>query len=70
MKKSLLASAAALALTTSLAQADGHLMFAPGEGAFNWDSYDAFAAANDLSGQTLSITAPGSAPMPNWWKAS
>lgn len=58
MKKSLLAGAAALALTAGMAQADGHMMFAPGEGAFNWDSYEAFAGGNDLSGQTLSITGP------------
>ena len=62
MKKSLLAGAAVLALTTSLAQADGHMMFAPGEGAFNWDSFEAFAAAHDLSGQTLSITGPWIGP--------
>jgi alpha-glucoside transport system substrate-binding protein len=62
MKKSLLAGAAALALTAGMAQADGHMMFAPGEGAFNWDSYDAFAGANDLSGQTLSITGPWIGP--------
>ncbi|WP_127559184.1 ABC transporter substrate-binding protein [Nioella ostreopsis] len=58
MKKSLLAGAAALALTAGMAQADGHMMFAPGEGEFNWDSYEAFAGDNDLSGQTLSITGP------------
>lgn len=58
MKKSLLAGAAALALTAGMAQADGHMMFAPGDGAFNWDSYEAFAGDNDLSGQTLSITGP------------
>ena len=35
------------------------LLFTPGEDArFNWDSYDAFAAAYDLSGQELSISGP------------
>ena len=62
MKKSLLAGVAALALTAGMAQADGHMMFAPGEGAFNWGSYDAFAGAHDLSGQTLSITGPWIGP--------
>ena len=62
MKKSLLAGAAALALTAGMAQADGHMMFAPGEGAFNWDSFTAFADGNDLSGQTLSITGPWIGP--------
>ncbi|WP_306044874.1 ABC transporter substrate-binding protein [Nioella sp. MMSF_3534] len=62
MKKSLLAGAAALALTAGMAQADGHMMFAPGEGEFNWDSFTAFADGNDLSGQTLSITGPWIGP--------
>ncbi|WP_420398041.1 ABC transporter substrate-binding protein [Nioella sp.] len=62
MKKSLLAGAAALALTAGMAQADGHMMFAPGDGAFNWDSFTAFADGNDLSGQTLSITGPWIGP--------
>lgn len=62
MKKSLLAGAAALALTASMAQAEGHMMFAPGEGAFSWDSFTAFAEAHDLSGQTLSITGPWIGP--------
>lgn len=35
------------------------LVFAPGEDdRFSWGSYDRFAAAHDLSGQTLSITGP------------
>jgi alpha-glucoside transport system substrate-binding protein len=38
--------------------ADGHLAFAPGEGPFDWDSYNAFAAATDLTGQTVTITGP------------
>lgn len=61
MKKSLLASAAALALTTGHAWGQ-ELLFAPGSGAFNWGSYDAFAAAHDLSGQTLSISGPWIGP--------
>ena len=58
MKRSLYAGVAAFALMAGAAHADGHLMFAPGEGAFNWDSYEAFAAATDLSGQELRITGP------------
>ena len=34
------------------------LEFPIGEGDFNWDSYQAFADANDLSGQTLTISGP------------
>lgn len=58
MKKIYLASAAALALSAGGALADGHadLMFPVGEGGFTWDSYEAFAEANDLSGQTVTIT--------------
>jgi alpha-glucoside transport system substrate-binding protein len=58
MKISLYTSAAALALMSSAAFADGHLPFAPGEGAFGWEAYDAFAGATDLSGQSLEITGP------------
>ncbi|WP_071674937.1 ABC transporter substrate-binding protein [Nioella nitratireducens] len=57
MNKSLLASAGVLALTAGLAYGQD-LMFTPGEGDFSWDSYDAFAEATDLSGQTLTITGP------------
>ena len=58
MKHSLMAGAAALALSTGMAHAQAQLIFTPGEGAFNWASYEAFDAATDLSGQTLSITGP------------
>lgn len=57
MKRTFLASAAALALVAGGAQAQD-LVFAPGEGGFNWDSYEAFAAAFDLSGQSVSVTGP------------
>ncbi|MHA6323854.1 ABC transporter substrate-binding protein [Roseivivax sp. CAU 1753] len=56
MKTSLYASAAALALSAGSAHAAGHLPFNPGEGAFTWDSYTAFAEKYDLSGQTVEIT--------------
>ena len=58
MKHSLYAGAAVLALTAGMAGADGHLPFNPGEGDFSWDSYNDFADANDLSGQTISVTGP------------
>lgn len=50
------ASAAALALLTGVAHADGHLIYPVGEGDFTWDSYNAFADKYDLSGQTVEIT--------------
>ncbi len=60
MKKMYLASAAALALSASGALADGHInhVFAVGEGDFNWDSYNAYAEAFDLAGETVTITGP------------
>jgi len=59
MKPTLYAGAAVLALTAGTAMADGHLKFAPGEGAFSWDSYNAWAEnAPDLSGQTVTVAGP------------
>lgn len=60
MKKLLLAGVATLALCAT-AFAGGHvtLKFAPGEGNFSWDSYNAWAeSAPDLSGQTVTIAGP------------
>ena len=63
MKTKLLATAAAVALTAGAAQADGHLMFAPGEGNFSWDSYNDWAAsAPDLSGQDVTVFGPWLSP--------
>ena len=63
MKMRLYASVAAVALTASAAQADGHLAFAPGEGDFSWDSYSEWAAnAPDLSGQAVTVFGPWLAP--------
>ena len=62
MIKRYYAGAAALALFAGMAQADGHLMVAPGEGGFNWDSYNAFADANDFSGEQLTIFGPWLGP--------
>ncbi|MFK7763987.1 MAG: ABC transporter substrate-binding protein [Roseobacter sp.] len=50
------AGAAALALLTGMAHADGHLIYPVGEGEFSWDSYNAFAGKHDLTGQTVEIT--------------
>lgn len=58
MKKAHLCCALSCALWPAVAYADGHLPFAPGEGAFSWDSYTAFAEATDLTGQTLTISGP------------
>ncbi|WP_371168950.1 ABC transporter substrate-binding protein [Aliiroseovarius sp. 2305UL8-7] len=59
MKNVFYASVATLALTAGMAQADGHLEFAPGEGPFSWDSYKAWADnAPDLSGQTVTVFGP------------
>jgi len=57
MKKRLYAGAAVTALFAGGAQAQD-LMFTPGEGDFNWASYDEYAANNDFSGQTLTLTGP------------
>ncbi|WP_112320672.1 ABC transporter substrate-binding protein [Oceanibium sediminis] len=61
MKYKLLTCAAALAISAGAARADSHvsLLFAPGEDStFNWQSYEDFAAAHDLSGQTMTMTGP------------
>jgi len=57
MRKLFLTGVAAAALTAGAANA-ADLMFPPGEGPFNWDSYEAFAADHDYSGQTLTMTGP------------
>jgi alpha-glucoside transport system substrate-binding protein len=63
MKRNLFSSAAVLALMSGAAYADAHMPFAEGEGAFNWDSYQAYAdSAPDLSGQTLTVSGPWLSP--------
>ncbi len=57
MKRHLMAGAAGLALCAGTASAQD-LVFPVGEGAFNWDSYTAFADGNDYSGQELTLTGP------------
>jgi len=62
MKKTLYAGVAVAALTAGLAQAEAHLMFAPGEGAFNWESYTSFADATDLGGEQVTVFGPWLGP--------
>ena len=63
MKKTLYTGAAALALSAGMAMADGQgMVFPVGEGDFSWDSYEAFAAANDFSGQSVTIAGPWLSP--------
>lgn len=58
MKSRLYTSAAIVALSSAAAFADGHLAFGTDGGDFTWGSYNDFAAATDLSGQSLTITGP------------
>lgn len=62
MKTKFYAGAAALALIAGSANAAGHLIFAEGEGAFNWDSLAAFADAHDYAGQSVTISGPWMSP--------
>lgn len=57
MKVTLLASAAALAVSAGLAAAQD-LKFPVGEGAFNWASYTAYDEAYNLEGQSLTLFGP------------
>ena len=52
-------SVACACMVAATAAAAQDLVFAPGEDdRFSWDSYEAFGAANDLAGQSLSIMGP------------
>ncbi|WP_435310918.1 ABC transporter substrate-binding protein [Primorskyibacter sedentarius] len=62
MTHRLLAGAAALALTSGMAHAAGHMPFAPGEGDFNWDSFNSYAEANDFSGEQVTVFGPWIGP--------
>jgi len=52
------AVAALVALSISGVHAQDELLFPVGEGAFNWDSYNSFADANSLDGETLTVFGP------------
>ncbi|MEQ8305144.1 MAG: ABC transporter substrate-binding protein [Hoeflea sp.] len=60
MNKMLLTSAAALALTLGAANAQ-ELMFTPGEGDFNWDSYEALKETQ-LDGEEVTVFGPWLGP--------
>ncbi|HBG97424.1 MAG TPA: alpha-glucoside ABC transporter substrate-binding protein [Rhodobacteraceae bacterium] len=57
MKRVLMSGVAAAALAASGATAQD-LVIAPGTDGFDWQSYDAFAAAHDLAGETVTIMGP------------
>ena len=56
------AVAVVVAMSLGTAQAQDDLIFPVGEGDFNWDSYNAFAEANDLAGESLTIFGPWLSP--------
>lgn len=63
MKTTLFTGVAALALTAGMAHAEAHLVFAPGDGPFSWDDYNAWAEdAPDLSGQSVTVFGPWLSP--------
>ena len=69
MTYKLLTGAAVLALSAGFAHAGGHLTYAPGEGEFNWDSYNDWAAnAPDLSGEQLTIFGPWLTPEDGYFR--
>ncbi|MFK8082463.1 MAG: ABC transporter substrate-binding protein [Granulosicoccus sp.] len=51
-----------VALIATGAIADSNLMVAPGDGEFNWQSYNDFSAAYDFTGDKLSIASPWLGP--------
>ena len=57
MKRHLMAGAAGVAICAGSASAQD-FRFPIGEGIFNWDSYEAYAAEHDYSGESISITGP------------
>ena len=59
MKLNLLTSVAGLALLAGAAHAE--LKFTPGEGAFNWDSYEALKSV-DLKGEQITVFGPWLGP--------
>ena len=63
MKFKLLTCAAVIAVSAGMAQADGHanLVFAPGEGDFNWDSFEALKETQ-LNGEQVTVFGPWLGP--------
>ena len=72
MKLRLKACTAGLALAIGLGAGSASaadLKFAPGEGPFNWDSYNAWAeSAPDLKGQTVTIAGPWLQPEDGYFR--
>ena len=70
MNRIFFTATSALALLATTASADNHLLFAPGEGSFSWDSLSEFAQGQaDLSGQTVTIAGPWLGPQAEAAKA-
>ena len=71
MKFKLLTCAAVIAVSAGMAQADGHanLVFAPGEGDFNWDSFEALKETQ-LNGEQVTVFGPWLGPDQEAEKAS
>lgn len=61
MKKRMYLGAAAVALMATAAHAGGHMMFAPGVGDFNWDSYEALKKTQ-LNGEQVTVFGPWLGP--------
>lgn len=61
MKHMLYAGVAAVALSASAASAAGHLVFTPGEGDFNWASYEALKKTQ-LKGEQVTVFGPWLGP--------
>jgi alpha-glucoside transport system substrate-binding protein len=59
MRDDVLAATAMLCLGAGAASAQGDLMIPIGEGVYDWESYEAFAAENDFTGERLTITGAG-----------
>lgn len=62
MKTLKLTATAATVLVAAGAFADDALIVTPGEGAFNWQSYEEFADAYDFTGERLTIASPWLGP--------
>jgi alpha-glucoside transport system substrate-binding protein len=57
--KKLLASTSLAILAAGAVSAESHTtVFTPGEGPLSWEGYEEFAAATDLSGETVTVTGP------------
>ncbi len=62
---------AASLLSVAVQAEDHELVFTPGEGAFTWDSYNAWAeSAPDLSGQTVTIAGPWLDPEDDFFRSA